>query len=335
MTTAASDPPDAQTARAESAAGQGAEPAIGDATLEQAAQGRTGRRGKKAAPAARGPVGESVELVKTVLYALAIALVLRVVLFQPFTIPSASMEPTLFEGDYIIVSKFAYGWSRYSIPFSPPIGDGRLLGRAPHRGDIIVFKLPREPNVDYIKRLVGVPGDRIQVRAGAVYINGAPIKRTFAGTGPATCPMSPTPLSDVRRYRETLASGKSYVTDDCIPDVGDADNTATYVVPQNCYFMMGDNRDNSLDSRFPPDAPGSAAEAKCGWNHPGDAKIGFDPSTEEMADKQRFGVGFVPAENLVGRADLILLSWHPGASLFKPWTWVLKARPSRFLHWLG
>src|ERR1700712_5596914 len=130
-----------------------------------------------------GAVNETVEIVKTVVYALLIALVLRVLLFQPFTIPSASMEPNLFEGDYIIVSKYSYGYSRHSIPFSPKIFSGRLLFHAPTRGDIIVFKLPRDGHTDYIKRLIGLPGDHIQVRQGLVYINGAPIIRTPAPKG--------------------------------------------------------------------------------------------------------------------------------------------------------
>src|SRR5882757_6003560 len=118
---------------------------------------------------------ELVEVGKTVFYALLIALVLRVLLFQPFTIPSASMEPTLLEGDYIIVSKYSYGFSKHSIPLSPPLFHGRILGREPTRGDVIVFKLPRDNHVDYIKRLVGLPGDRLQVKHGTVYINDKPL----------------------------------------------------------------------------------------------------------------------------------------------------------------
>src|SRR5471032_123157 len=115
------------------------------------------------------PKGELIEIVKTVAYALLIALVIRIFLFQPFTIPSASMEPTLFQGDYIIVSKFAYGYSRHSIPFSPPLFKGRLFDQTPHRGDIVVFKLPRDGHTDYIKRLIGLPGDRIQMKGGVVW----------------------------------------------------------------------------------------------------------------------------------------------------------------------
>lgn len=244
-----------------------------------------------------GGLSELIEIVKTVVYALLIALVLRVLLFQPFTIPSASMDPTLLEGDYIIVSKFAYGYSRHSIPFSPPVFDGRVFERVPQRGDIIVFKLPRDGRTDYIKRLIGLPGDRVQMRDGLLYINGRevprealPIERVDAGSGFER---------DVQPYRETLPNGRTYTTFDFGTD-GDLDNTEVFIVPEGHYFFMGDNRDNSSDSRV-------------------DAT---------------YGVGMVPADHLVGKAEIILLSWNKGASLFKPWTWVLNARPSRFVHLL-
>ena len=134
-----------------------------------------------AAKPASGAANEAVEIVKTIVYALLIALVLRVILFQPFTIPSESMEPALLKGDYIIVSKYSYGWSHHSIPFSPPLFHGRLFERTPKRGDIIVFKLPRDGHTDYIKRLIGLPGDRIQVNNGQVFINGVPVPRQFDG----------------------------------------------------------------------------------------------------------------------------------------------------------
>jgi signal peptidase I len=247
-----------------------------------------------AKPKPKGAGHEVFELAKTIVYALLIALVLRVILFQPFTIPSASMEPTLQEGDYIIVSKFAYGWSRHSFPFSPPIFHGRIFPHQPHRGDIVVFKLPRDGHTDYIKRLIGLPGDRIQVKRGQLYINDKAMPRM---------PMTPVQLEsafgiphDVARYRETLPDvGKSYTTFS-FGDDGDVDNTGVYTVPQGMYFMMGDNRDNSVDSRYPTET----------------------------------GVGFVPFENLVGRAEIILFSWKEGASLFKPWTWVTDARIDRF-----
>jgi signal peptidase I len=243
------------------------------------------------------PKGELIEIIKTVVYALLIALVIRIFLFQPFTIPSASMEPTLFQGDYIIVSKYAYGYSRHSIPFSPPLFKGRLFDRTPHRGDIVVFKLPRDGHTDYIKRLIGLPGDRIQMKGGVVWLNGQPLPRQELAPGVET---NPTGFSHpVQRFRETMPEGKSYVTNDYGPD-GDVDNTDVYVVPPKSYFMMGDNRDNSQDSRYP----------------------------------EAIGVGYVPEENLVGRADIILLSWDDKASIFKPWTWFLNVRLSRFFHLL-
>jgi signal peptidase I len=248
-------------------------------------------------PSKSGAANEIVEIIKTVVYALLIALFLRVIFFQPFTIPSASMEPNLYEGDYIIVSKFTYGWSHHSIPLSPPLFHGRIFARPAHRGDVVVFKLPRDSHTDYVKRLIGLPGDRIQMQKGLLYLNGVQVPRQYLGAGREDSGYGF--VRDVFRYRETI-NGKSYVTNDFGPD-GDLDNTGVFVVPEGYYFMMGDNRDNSSDSRVPP------AEG---------------------------GVGFVPAENLVGKAQIILLSWTPGASIFKPWTWVLNARPSRFFHLL-
>ena len=274
------------------------------------------------AEAEKGAGAELWELGKTIVFALLIALVLRIVLFQPYTIPSASMEPNLYEGDYIIVSKYSYGWSGASIPFNPPIGHGRFLGRTPSRGDIVVFALPREPHVDYVKRLIGLPGDQIQVKDSILYLNGKAVPRQALPPGPASSPYGLT--QDAERYRETLPSGKSYVTNDFGP-MGGADNTAVYTVPKGCYFMMGDNRDNSVDSRFEPGlSHDSYASKACPWDGLADAKVASD-----------LGVGFVPAENLEGKAQLVLLSWKAGASLFKPWTWFTLARPSRWFHLLG
>jgi signal peptidase I len=245
-----------------------------------------------------GAANEVVEIIKTVVYALLIALFLRVIFFQPFTIPSASMEPNLYEGDYIIVSKFTYGWSHHSIPFSPPIFKGRIFERQAHRGDIVVFKLPRDNHTDYVKRVIGLPGDRIQVKNGLLYVNDKQVPRQYLGVTKEDSGYGF--MRDVLKYRETLPGGKSYTTDD-FGTGEELDNTEVFPVPQGMYFMMGDNRDNSSDSRVPPAAG---------------------------------GVGYVPAENLVGKAQIILLSWRPGASIFKPWTWVMNARPSRFFHLL-
>ena len=271
-----------------------------------------------------GLVGELVEIVKTVVYALLIALVLRVLLFQPYTIPSASDEPNLYRGDYIIVTKWSYGWSRHSIPFSPPIFSGRLFFTPPKRGDIIVFKLPSSGHIDFIKRLVGLPGDHIQLRGGQLYINDKPVTETPLGMGVGDLPGG---LLPVKMQQETNPEGRSYKIQ-LAPGPESAGDTGVYVVPQHCYFMMGDNRDNSLDSRFDSGlAPDDPKLGGCTWNSALDEKVG---------DQQ--GVGFVPEENLVGRAQLILLSWYTGAteqqpggaSIFKPWTWFTDARPSRF-----
>jgi signal peptidase I len=241
----------------------------------------------------KSAASEGVEVIKTVVYALLIALFLRVIFFQPFTIPSASMEPNLYVGDYIIVSKYAYGWSHHSIPFSPPLFRGRIMEKAPKRGDIIVFKLPRDGHTDYIKRLIGLPGDRIQMRNGLLYINDKLVPRKAEPPVPKEAAYDPDEHAE--RFQETLPGGLKIMTQDFGPD-GELDNTDVFVVPEGYYFFMGDNRDNSADSRLP----------------------------------SAVGVGFVPAENLVGKAEIILLSWNEGASIFKPWTWVLNLRLDRF-----
>nr|WP_313040560.1 signal peptidase I [Brevundimonas diminuta] len=237
---------------------------------------------------------ETVEIIKTVVFALLIALVLRVLLFQPFTIPSASMEPNLYEGDYIVVSKWSYGYSKHSIPFSPPVFNGRILGKAPERGDIAVFKLPRDNKTDYIKRVIGLPGDKVQMIANKLYINGAPVQDVVVSRAQMADMFGPRAVTQVR---ETLPGGRTFMTQDFGPG-GDLDDTPLYEVPAGHYFMMGDNRDNSIDSRV------------------------------EMSA----GVGMVPAENLVGKAEIIMFSWTPGASLFNPVSWFANVRFSRFFQ---
>jgi len=267
-----------------------------------------------------GAVGETVEIVKTVVYALLIALFIRVLLFQPYTIPSASMEPNLYQGDYIIVSKWSYGYSRNSIPFSPPIFNGRIFFHPPTRGDIIVFKLPRDGHTDYIKRLIGMPGDRIQMRAGALFINGKPIAEQLVKTTTSDDRGLP---EQVQWVRETNPEGRSFLTQ--IHGHNEAaDNTGVYVVPPHCYFMMGDNRDNSADSRFDPGLPPEDSRlGGCGWDSSLDSAVNYDT-----------GVGFVPEVNLVGKAQIIILSWNEKASIFKPWTWFTDIRPNRFFRLL-
>jgi signal peptidase I len=264
----------------------------GDAPFEDVdatpvyARGKGGKKKKSG-----GSSGEGFEFVKTIFFALLIAFVLRVVLFQPFTIPSASMEPNLYEGDYIVVSKWSYGYSKHSIPFSPPVFDGRIMATAPKRGDVVVFKLPRDNKTDYIKRLIGLPGDRIQMINNVLHINGAPV-RDVVVSGADVTNMYGMPIV---RMRETLPEGKTITIQDFGPG-NDLDDTPVFEVPAGFYFMMGDNRDNSIDSRV----------------------------------EQSQGVGLVPAENLIGKAEIILFSWSPGASLWNPVSWFSKIRPSRF-----
>ncbi|WP_137135262.1 signal peptidase I [Rhizobium sp. FKY42] len=228
------------------------------------------------------------ENIKVIIQALLLALVIRTVLFQPFTIPSGSMMPTLLVGDYIFVNKFAYGYSKYSLPLSPNLFSGRILASEPTRGDVIVFRLPTDPNVDYIKRLIGLPGDRIQMINGVLHLNGKPVPKQ--PDGKFTSDYRLDPGTDVPVFRETLDNGKAYETLDQIQD-GRGDNTREFVVPAGHYFFMGDNRDNSLDSRF--------------------------------------DVGYVPAENLVGRASIIFFSLGNDTSFSEIWKWPVNMRWDR------
>jgi len=221
----------------------------------------------------------------TIVPVLIIALVIRTFLFQPFNIPGGAMEATLLVGDYVLVSKYSYGYSHYSLPLSPPLFSGRVFGAQPRRGDVVVFRLPREDSIDYIKRVIGLPGDRIQMTDGVLHINGAPVKREriddYVGADNRR----------VKRWRETLPNGVSYTTLDFV-DNGMLDNTDVYAVPAGHYFMLGDNRDNSTDSRVP-------------------------------------GFGFVPFENLVGRAQVIFFSVADGEPAWHFWNWPWSVRWSR------
>jgi signal peptidase I len=231
---------------------------------------------------AHGPVRELIETVRVVGIGLLAATAIQTSLYQPFTIPSSSMEPGLVIGDYVVVSKFAYGWSRASLPFNPPLPQGRLFGRQAERGDVVVFRRPSAPDQTWVKRVIGLPGDRVQVMGGTVFVNGQAVPRT---------PLNITwdhddPERKVLQVRETLPEGRSFLTYDGGSGLP-GDDTDIFVVPEGQYFMMGDNRDNSLDSRWPA----------------------------------HVGVGLLPADNIVGKAEVVVASWKPGAGLFKPWTW--------------
>jgi len=237
------------------------------------------------------------EALKTVAYAILIALGIKTFLFQPFNIPSSSMEDTLLVGDYLFVSKFAYGYSNYSLPVDMNVMNGRVWAAEPERGDVVVFRLPARPWEDYIKRVVGLPGDRIQMIDGVLHINGAPCKLERVDD---FVEMTPYGERRAARYRETLPNGLQHFVLDTEPDKPGADNTQEFVVPRDHYFMMGDNRDNSNDSRIPDS-----------------------------------GVGMVPAQNLVGRADIIFFSTDGSAQIWEIWKWPGAFRYGRFFHGIG
>ncbi|MBP0465807.1 signal peptidase I [Roseomonas sp. PWR1] len=243
---------------------------------------------------AKKKTGGWLESIKTIVYAALIAVGIRTIAFEPFNIPSGSMIPTLLVGDYLFVSKYSYGYSRHSMPFSPHLFDGRIFGRLPDRGDVAVFKLPRDGSTDYIKRIIGLPGDRIQVRGGILHINGEAVRRS--ALGPFTVE-GDGPRITVRRFLETLpgvagAAGVSHQILEATDD-GPFDNTTEFRVPEGHVFAMGDNRDNSLDSR--------AMNA----------------------------VGFIPIENLVGRAEFIFFSVDGSAAWWEVWGWPFAIRWSR------
>jgi signal peptidase I len=244
--------------------------------------------------------GGLLETIKTVVYAILIALVVRTVAYEPFNIPSGSMNPTLLVGDYLFVSKFSYGYSRYSLPFGLPLFSGRIFAfHKPERGDVAVFKLPTDPSTDYIKRIVGLPGDKIQMVHGNLFINGKMVQRRQVGD----CVYQEGATILMHQYIETLPRGPAEAGLEHriikIGDEGPLDNTAVYEVPEGHYFAMGDNRDNSQDSRV------------------------------------MSAVGFIPAQNLVGHAQILFFSTDGSAAWWEVWKWPFAIRYSRLFHGIG
>jgi signal peptidase I len=246
--------------------------------------------------------------IRFILIVALLAWAFRSFVLAPFSIPSGSMLPTLHIGDYLVVAKWPYGFSRYSFPLEFPPFKGRVLSHLPDRGDVVVFVPPGDEKQDYVKRVIGLPGDRVEVRGGELILNGKPIPRSDMQT--VAIPISPnspcrvvagaTPLVRNRAcvyptYRETLPNGASYRVIDQVNN-NIADNFPATKVPPGKLFLMGDNRDDSLDSRF------SVAEG---------------------------GIGLVPVENLVGRATILFWSTDGSASYFKPWTWFTALRGNR------
>jgi len=232
------------------------------------------------------------ETTKTVVYAVLIALFIRTVFAEPFRIPSGSMIPTLLVGDYLFVSKMSYGYSKHSLPLSMPLIKGRIFYTQPERGDVIVFKMPSDNKTDYIKRLIGLPGDKIQMKDGRLYINGEMIDRKSEGeyvlrdeSGKAM---------RFEKYTETLPNGMRHPILEAT-DEGPFDNTEEFTVPEDHFFMMGDNRDNSLDSRS-------------------------------------VKVGFVPKNNLVGKAKFLFFSHDDSAAWWQVWKWPMAVRWSRLFN---
>jgi signal peptidase I len=234
------------------------------------------------------------DTIRTLVYAVLIAIAIRTVAYEPFNIPSGSMRPTLLVGDYLFVSKFSYGYSRYSLPFSLPLFSGRVFAREPGRGDVAVFKTPSDNSTDFIKRIIGLPGDRIQIRDGVVFINDVAIARRrvedFLLEGRNGS------VVRIPQYLETMPGGETYLTLD--EGRRSADNTRVFTVTEGHFFVMGDNRDNSADSRFAVPT----------------------------------GVGLVPAENLVGRAEVLFFSTNGGARFWEIWRWPSATRFSRLFQ---
>jgi signal peptidase I len=234
------------------------------------------------------------DTIMTVIYAVLLAVLFRSFVFQPFHIPSGSMKDTMLVGDYLFVSKFSYGYSKYSLPFGIPFFDGRIgTDSRPEIGDVVVFRPEKQPYTDFIKRVVGLPNDTVQMIEGRLYINNLPVTldriEDFHDVEAGKS-------RSIKRYVETLPNGvKHHVLD--VSSIGQYDNTYPVTIPAGHYFMMGDNRDESADSR-----------------------------TEV--------VELVPEENLIGRAELVVFSVDDRTSIWKIWNWWWALRWDRFFTWL-
>ncbi|HEX7821526.1 MAG TPA: signal peptidase I [Sphingobium sp.] len=266
-----------------------------------------------------GKTSETRDFITFTIKLALIVFILRSFIAAPFNIPSESMQPRLLIGDYLLVAKWPYGYSRYSLPFNMPLIPGRILASPPVPGDVVVFKAPANPSQDWIKRVVALPGDLVQVRGGTLYLNGKAVPKKRVAD--LLIPVTPNMLDATRasgnatpcflakyevhgrddslqcrypQFRETLPNGRSYNVLDL--EDGRKDNTDVMIVPQDHVFVMGDNRDNSADSRV--------------------------PVTEG-------GVGFLPQQNLVGRALVSVFATDGSANWLLPWTWFTAARPDR------
>ena len=237
--------------------------------------------------------GGLVRIASIVVLACLLAVVIRIFLFQPFNVTSGSMEPTLLVGDYFFLSKYAYGYSRFSLPFSPPTFGGRIWARQPQRGDVVVFRYPKDDRVEFVKRVVGLPGDRIQLIDDVLQINGEPVKRERVGDVVDRDELGPIPA--VRHWRETLPNGATYTTNELVGRRYGPVTTRVYDIPAGHCFIIGDNRDNSRDSR-------------------------------DLSD-----IGYVPFENIIGRAQIIFFSIE-GEHAWMIWRWPWAVRWSRLFN---